>query len=339
MPGEVDISVIMALRDEADSLPATLAALARQSLAPARWELVIALAAGDDAARALIEAARPGLPVLRLLDNEGLIAATGLNLALRAARGRFVARLDGHCEPAPDWLELVLARLETAAADCVGGPQRPEGRGPWGRAWARASRSLAGNGGAAFRRAGSEPRLVDTVHLGAWSRASLIELGGFDEGLPRNQDDELAMRLRARGGRILLDQAIRVIYRPRERLGGILRQYFAYGLWKPTVLLRHPGALRPRHLLPALVALWFLACLLEMLLISLPGGLLLLALWPLAVLLLLAPTLGGAPVTEMLRAWLVAALMTPAYGLGFILGTPRAFRARPRLLAAEASAP
>ncbi|MEZ6196199.1 MAG: hypothetical protein R3F20_10815 [Planctomycetota bacterium] len=57
-----------------------------------------------------------------------------------------------------------------------------------------------GTGGACFRRPVDRDLEVDTVYLGAWRTETLRAAGGFDESLPRNQDDELAARLRARAG-------------------------------------------------------------------------------------------------------------------------------------------
>jgi len=115
-----------------------------------------------------------------------------------------------------------------------------------------------GVGGAHFHYS-THARETDTVYLGAWPRAVLVGLGGFDEEMVRNQDDELNYRLRAGGGKVWLDPSIRSEYRPRGALRRLWRQYFQYGYWKVRVFQKHPPMMRPRHFAPALCVLVGLA--------------------------------------------------------------------------------
>jgi succinoglycan biosynthesis protein ExoA len=48
----------------------------------------------------------------------------------------------------------------------------------------------------------------------------------------------------------VFDPAISSVYRPRESLGAIARQYWRYGRWKAVMLAREPTSLRPRQLAP-----------------------------------------------------------------------------------------
>src|SRR2546426_333435 len=82
--------------------------------------------------------------------------------------------------------------------------------------------------GARFRTA-ERPGWVDTVYLGAWPREVFDRIGGFDEEMVRNQDDELNFRLVQSGGHIWLDPSIRSTYHSRGRLAGFWRQYYQYG--------------------------------------------------------------------------------------------------------------
>jgi succinoglycan biosynthesis protein ExoA len=100
---------------------------------------------------------------------------------------------------------------------------------------------------------------VDTVYMGAFRTAALRAVGGFDEELVRNQDDELNYRLRAAGGRIALDPAIRSTYTNRGDLAALWRQYWQYGFWKVRVVQKHPASLQARHAIPPLFALAVIA--------------------------------------------------------------------------------
>jgi hypothetical protein len=96
---------------------------------------------------------------------------------------------------------------------------------------------------------------TDSVYLGAYRREVFARVGGFDEEMKCNEDDEFNYRLRTHGGRIVLAPAIQSIYYNRSTAKGLWRQYFRYGLWKVRVAQKVLRGMRPRHLTPfALVA-------------------------------------------------------------------------------------
>ena len=104
------------------------------------------------------------------------------------------------------------------------------------------------------RSSGGERVETDTVTFGAFRPEAFARAGVFDEALVRNQDDEFNMRLRAAGGRIVLDPAITVMYRPRGSFAGVWRQYFEYGLWKVPVMLKHKRIATVRGVVPLVFA-------------------------------------------------------------------------------------
>ena len=114
---------------------------------------------------------------------------------------------------------------------------------------AAALSSPFGGGPAAFRH-GRREGPADTVYLGVFSRSALEEVGGFDESLIRNQDYELNWRLRRAGHLVWLDPELVVDYTPRDNYRDLAAQYFQYGAWKRTMLLRNPGSIQLRQLAP-----------------------------------------------------------------------------------------
>jgi hypothetical protein len=157
--------------------------------------------------------------------------------------------MDVHTSYAEDYaLQCVLALQETGAT-CVGGPWIAQGYSPEQCAIAAAFQSRIGSGGAASRRADFSG-WVDTVYLGAWRRTDLVKLGGFDESLVRNQDDELALRIHRQGGRVWQSADIRSAYCPRGSLVTLYRQFSQYGYWKIPVIRKHKLPASLRHLAP-----------------------------------------------------------------------------------------
>jgi hypothetical protein len=120
------------------------------------------------------------------------------------------------------------------------------------QAVAVAMTSRFGTGGGRLH-LGGEAGPTDTVYLGVFRRDALIEVGGFAEDLIRNQDYELNIRLRAAGHQVWFDPRLAVQYTPRGTWSSLARQYFDYGFWKWVVARRHPGSLKLRQVIPAVV--------------------------------------------------------------------------------------
>src|ERR671939_1632711 len=246
------VSVVIPTRNEEQTIAGCLRAVLAQDYPAGRMEVLVVDGRSTDRTRAIVAELGATDPHARvqLLDNPHRIASTALNIGIRAARGEIIARVDGHTILAPDYLRRCVETLVTTGADNVGGLMRPQGHGYAGTCIALATRSRLGIGNSRFHydERGGE---VETVYLGCFRRSIFERVGLFDEGLVRNQDDELNDRIVAAGGRIWLSPHIRSTYLGRRSFRALWRQYYQYGYWKVRVLRRHPGARRLRHLAPA----------------------------------------------------------------------------------------
>ncbi|HQZ57710.1 MAG TPA: glycosyltransferase, partial [Ottowia sp.] len=194
-PGQAGlVSIIAPCRNERAHIDAFCDCALAQRL-PDGWqmELLVADGASDDGTHARLVERAAADARLRVLDNPGRIVSTGLNACLARARGQVIVRMDIHTQFAPDYVAECIAALERSGADNVGGPWVARGQGAWGRAIAAAFQSRWVVGGARSRDVDFEGE-VDTVYLGCWPRATLARVGGFDETLVRNQDDEHNLR-------------------------------------------------------------------------------------------------------------------------------------------------
>jgi len=256
------ISVIMPVRNEANSIADCLEMVLRQDYPSERMEVLIADGMSTDGTRQIVaELARKDARV-QCIDNPDGFVSAGLNGAIRAAQGDVIIRLDAHTGYAQDYLRQCVAVLNETGADNVGGPWIARGQRYVSRAIAAAFQSPFCAGGARCHAPGHEG-WVDTVYLGCWPRNIFSRIGLFDEGLVRNQDDEFNLRLTRLGGRIWQSPRIRCWYQPRESLGGLLHQYMQYGYWKVRVIQKHKLPASVRHVVPGLfiVLLLTLACL------------------------------------------------------------------------------
>jgi succinoglycan biosynthesis protein ExoA len=247
----VQVSVIVACRNERKNINNLLDSICRQSLGGAKIEVLIADGMSDDGTRQILELYRRIVLPLRVIDNPAKIASAGLNAAIREARGDIIIRMDAHSEYAPDYIRRCLEVLNETHADNVGGPALTRADGYLARAIAFAYHSRFACGGAKFHDAEYEG-YVDTVPYGCWRKSTLERIGIFDENLRRNQDDELNLRIISSGGKIWQSPKLVSWYRPRSRLTELFRQYFQYGFWKVSVIRKHGKPASWRHLIPGM---------------------------------------------------------------------------------------
>lgn len=246
-PGQAHwVSVIAPCRNERAFIDAFCDSVLAQQL-PAGWQMEVLVADGlsDDGTRQRLDERAAADARLVAINNPGRIVSTGLNACLAHARGEVIVRMDMHTTFAPDYVAECIAALARSGADNVGGPWVAHGEGAWGQAIAAAFQCRWVVGGARSRDQTFEGE-VDTVYLGCWPRAVLARVGGFDETLVRNQDDEHNLRLRLSGGRVWQSARIRSWYAPRGSLAHLFRQQMQYGYWRPFVLRKHgqPGSVR-----------------------------------------------------------------------------------------------
>ena len=238
----------MPVRNERGTIGAALDAVLLQDYPTDRMEILVVDGESDDGTpgevRRLADA-RGNVPRVEVLSNPRRIVPTAMNIAIAEASGEVIVRVDGHCIVQSDHVSLCVRALLETGAGCAGGTQAAFGTTPVERAIAQASSSRFGVP-APFRYA-KTPGWTDTVYLGAYRTSVLRDLGGYDEDLVRDQDDELNHRLRQSGAKIWYDPAIRTPYHCRPSLRALGRQYFQYGMYKVRVLQK-------RGSLPALRA-------------------------------------------------------------------------------------
>ncbi len=244
------ISVISPMYNESSNIEDFVADLAAQDF-EGEVELIVADGASTDGSLDLVRAAAKAAGVgVRVVDNPRRWVSPGLNACVAAARGDLIVRLDCHSRYPPDYLRRCALASEETRAWNVGGRLIPDGQTPTERAVACAMDVPFGGIGWTRAAAAVTRVEVDTVTFGAFRPEAFRHVGGFDETLLRNQDDELNLRIRLAGGRTILDPAIVVRYRPRGSLAGVWRQYYEYGLWKVPVMRKHRRVLSLRSLAP-----------------------------------------------------------------------------------------
>ena len=180
--------------------------------------------------------------------------ASGINVALRAATGDAVIRLDAHARMPKDFLQKNLDAL-ARGEDIVGGSvcgAPPE------TAWEAVTRALDTSrfcGGAAPFRNGGEARYVDTLAYALYRREVYDRVGLYDERLRRTEDNDMHYRMRKAGYRFFFSPDIVSWHAARKTLRGQLSQKWGNGYWIGRTMRIQPRCFAPRHLVPALFVL------------------------------------------------------------------------------------
>lgn len=320
------VSIICPVRNESAHIENLTAALLSQNYPADRMEILIVDGMSDDGTRDLALAtyrsrqAKHPVPSFTIYDNPARVTPAAMNIGLHNAKGDVLIRMDGHAEPAVNYVRMCVDVLERTGNDCVGGAIETVGTGPTGHAIAAAQSSRFGVGAASFRLGSGQGREVDTLAFGAYKREVFDRIGGFDDELVRNQDDEFNYRLIQSGGRIWLDPEIKSRYFTRSSYRALWRQYFSYGRYKVRVIAKRGGFPAARQVVPPLFVIGMTGALV----ISVISGRPLIAVLPAMTYGTAASTAAivAARGTEANALGVIAAYLTmhTSYGFGFLCG-------------------
>lgn len=257
---------------------------------------------------------------VKLVENEAQFTPHALNLGVKNATGEIFIILGGHAFLTEGFVRKNVKILQAdRSVGCAGGQILNIHENKASELISKAMTSPFGVGNATFR-TGGKAGFVDTVAFGAYWKRIHDEIGGFDEDLVRNQDDEYNYKVVKAGYKIYFDPAIISNYFVRGSYAKLYRQYYQYGYWKVYVNTKHKTITTIRQMIPLFFVL------------GLVGGVLLSLIWPLFWLVflsgigayqLLAIASGirvGKSVLEGLRIALVFPILHFSYGLGYLVG-------------------
>jgi len=314
------VTLLIAMRNEENYIGRCLASIFAQDYPDNRLEVFVLDGQSTDGSWQIVEHLFQGHPNCHLLPNLKITQAAGWNLGIQASHGEIIGIVSAHAELASDYVSMAVETLLRTGADMVGGPMRAYGDGRVGRAVALATSTPFGIGGGRFHYTDREEEA--DAYMGLCWRELYERIGGFDEEMVRNQDDELIYRLRKHGGRIVCNPAIRSRYYNRSTLAGLWRQYFQYGFWKVRVLQKHPRQMRLSQFVPPTFAVVLLGSTLlapfanvgRLLLVLVAGS------YALANLVASIWTAGKRGWHHLPLLPVTFAILHLSYGLGFLIG-------------------
>ncbi|MCG8582521.1 MAG: glycosyltransferase family 2 protein [Bacteroidales bacterium] len=255
------VSIIMPVRNEAKTIRQTVDSILKQDYPADNFEIIIADGISTDGTDEIIISLEKENPAIQYLKNFKKIVPTGLNMAIRKAKGDVIVRLDAHTIYPKNYISRLTKALKNTEADNVGCiiETIPANETKEAHAIAMGLSSQFGVGNSKFRVGIHKATEVDTVPFGCFRREVFDEIGYFDEELVRNQDDEFNARMIKHGYRIVLIPDLTCHYHARENFSQLARMLYQYGLFKPLVNKKLRRISSWRQLVPLCLVVYIIA--------------------------------------------------------------------------------
>ena len=230
------ISIIVPAYNAADTINRCLEALACQTVPRESYETIVVDDGSSDETGARVQA-HDGV---RFFSQDHAGPATARNLGAQHARGDIVLFTDADCEPAPGWIEHMIAPFRDARAVGVKGAYLT-------RQQEVVPRFVQMEYEDKYDHMAQEEFIdfIDTYAAG-YRRDVLMTSGGFDPTFPvaSVEDQELSFRLAEQGYKMVFAPEAQVYHwgHPRN-LWTYWRRKFKIGYWKVKIARRYPGKL------------------------------------------------------------------------------------------------
>lgn len=251
------VSVIIPCRNERGTIEGILESLRTQTYTGS-FEVVIADGMSTDGTSEFVTKliASANYPfAVSVVQNEKQTIPSGLNTAVRAARGDVIIRIDCHARISEDYIEQIVHALQQPNYDLVGPSIRiiPGDASPMAEAISILTASKLGSGGSASRTQITSPVPVAHAAMSSYRRHVWESLQGYDERLLTNEDFDFDYRATQLGLGVYSLPQPTFYTMARPTLTALAKQRWRYGWWKAAVLAKYPRSLHVRQAIPMLV--------------------------------------------------------------------------------------
>lgn len=187
---------------------------------------------------------------IKVLDNPQKTLPCGWNVALNAAQGDALLRVDAHVSIPDNFIELNVRDLLGGEDICGGKVTSVPGKETkWAFVLNEAENSMFGGGIAAFRRADSTG-YVNTAAFAIYRKSVFDTVGSYNELLTRTEDNEMHYRMRKAGYRFYYDPEIVSYRKTRADLKSLAKQKYLNGYWIGRTLWIEPRCFSFYHFIP-----------------------------------------------------------------------------------------
>ena len=246
------VSIVLAVRNEKNYIERALTSLQLQDTSNFELEILVIDGKSSDGTVSIVQRIATQDPRIRLIVNERQKTPAAFNLGIREARGEFVGIFGSHAEYDLDYVRTCLQELLERGVTACGGlvEMRPANGSLQAKLIAWALGHPFGTSSKSFRTRGEG--YADSVNFPLMIKNAVIEIGGYDELLDRNQDNDLNQRLRARGHKLFLTGKTKCRHFGKATLPALFQYAFRMGSWNVISFRRNKRSMSLRHFVPFL---------------------------------------------------------------------------------------
>jgi len=246
------ISVLLATFNESTYIERCVNSLLNQQISDFDLEVLAIDGKSVDGTREILEKIAARDSRVRLLVNEERKIPFAFNLGLQEAKGKYVCIFGAHTLYRKDYIAVCLKELIAHHAVGCGGRvvTLPSDETTQALLVAWAMGHPFGSSRKSFRT--QAEGYVDTVNYPIMRREALLEVGGYDVQLARNEDNDISQRLRARGYRLFCTWKTQSLYHPKGKVKDLLWYASRNGFWNVVSLERNFESMGARHFVPFL---------------------------------------------------------------------------------------
>jgi len=261
------ISIVCPTYNEDKYIAHTIETFLKQKLENIQLEILIVDGMSTDKTREIVSKYALIHPNLKLLDNPQRKTPYAFNIGIQQAKGNYIAILGAHSYYDDDYLQTCFNELQrTNSVGCSGKVRlniktdTPESMLV---KWLQESSFGVSSGSFKTLKEG----YTTIINYPVYKKEVLIEIGGYDTSLHRNQDNDLNQRLFEKGYLLYHTFKTGSDYTPPNTFSKLFRYAYTNGFWNAKSLLRKPKSMKMHHLVPFV----FVSSLLLLTLIGISG--------------------------------------------------------------------
>ena len=231
----MDATIIIATYNEENYIEECIRTLEEQSYDRARYQIFIIDGNSTDKTTEVVRGLMKEYSNIKLFNNPKRIQAVAFNIGIENSDTEYSFVVGAHATYDSDFIKNSIESIRENNVDCVGGKVIFDAKTSIGKYYALARGTLFGGGVSSYRYS-NKKQLVDTASFGCYKTSVLREVGGYNEELVKNQDNDINKRIIANGGKILFDPIIKFTYFTRDSYPAIRKQMYNYGYWEAKVI-------------------------------------------------------------------------------------------------------
>lgn len=216
-------TVVVAVKDDR-RIYRLLDSLFRQTIPQHAFEVIVV----ENGSSKLADVGMLGNGRVRYLNSGEANMAAARNVALRAAKGRYVLLTDADCVVQPDWIARMTEKLGEGQYAAVGG--RIGKLAP--NTWTQRYTITVVNGQAELNYLPALPLPYVAGANAGFLKSAILDVGGFDERFRSGSDVDICYRLGLRGYDVGLAPEAEVLHEDRPHILAHFRRFRNYAVYQ-----------------------------------------------------------------------------------------------------------